>query len=385
MFFLYFSGLFYALFNRAFTFSLLLIRTFLFNFIHLNSINYIHNPEAVNRLIALWALSEGFLGGILHMAKIPFTGLVLGNVAVILITLISEFSDGKGRILKATIIVLIVKGIISPHTPLTAYLAVSLQGLLGELIFYKRKFPALSALLLGFFVSLLSSFQKIFFLTVIFGKNLWDSIDLFATALFKEFFGLTGSGISASYWIIGAYASVHIVFGTLTGLYASMLARRADSILKNESKKNIYDVNSFIGEKNNKPKKSKHKKWWLKPGGILFFAISLSALVLSYLYPEYSFVKKDSLLIMLARGVLLMFLWFKFVSPLLMNLFKKVLDRKKNKYLGEIENVVNILPLFKSIIAFCWKDASSEKGLKRLHGFFSLALLNLLTVERIKE
>lgn len=351
----------------------------------MNNINYIHNPEAVSRLIALWALSEGFLGGILHMAKIPFTGLVLGNVAVILITLISEFSDSKGAILKATVIVLIVKGIISPHTPLTAYLAVFLQGLLGELIFYKRKFPVLSALLLGFFVSLLSSFQKIFFLTVIFGKNLWDSIDQFATVLFKEFFGLTGSGISASYWIIAAYASVHIVFGIFTGLYASMLARRADSILKNESKKKVYDANSFIGENLNKPIKSKHKKWWLKPGGILFFAISLTALVLSYLYPEYSFVKKDSLLIMLARGVLLMLLWFKFVSPLLMNLFKKILDRKKNKYLGEIESVVNTLPLFKSIIGFCWKDASSEKGLKRLHGFFSLTLLNLLTVERIKE
>jgi len=325
-------------------------------------------------------LSEGFLGGFLHLAKIPFTGLILGNVAVILITLISKFSGKNGTILKATIIVLIVKGIISPHTPFTAYLAVFLQGLLGEIIFNKRKFPAVSALLLGFAVSLLSSFQKIFFLTVIFGKNLWDSIDQFTTIIFKEFFGLISSNISISYWLIAVYASIHIIFGILTGLYAGRLVRRIDLILNIENRK-LFDVNSFVEGKNNNAKKEKHKRWWFKPSGIFFFIFTITVFVFSYLYPEYAFVKKDSILIMFARGILLMFIWFKFVSPFLMSAFKKFLDKKKNKYTKEIENVVNVLPLFKGVIKYCWKETSDGKGLKRLHRFFSLTLLNLLTVE----
>jgi hypothetical protein len=351
----------------------------------LKNTNYIQNTNSVERLIALWALSEGFLGGILHLAKIPFTGLILGNVAVILITLIAKFSDKRGMILKATLIVLIVKGILSPHTPLTAYLAVSLQGIFGELLFYKRKFPFVSALLLGILVSLFSSVQKVFFLTVIFGKNLWDSIDQFTLIIFKEFFGLINSGITISVWLIAIYASIHLIAGILTGLYAARLARRTDGILKNESNKILFNVNSFIEVENSKTKKSKHKRWWFKPSGIFFFILTISLFTYSYLYPDYPHIKKDSLLIMLLRGILLMFIWYKFLSPLLMIGFKKMMNKKRNKYTKEIENVVNVLPLFKSIINFCWKETSSEKGLKRLHRFFTLSLLNLLTVELTKE
>lgn len=351
----------------------------------MNNTNNIQNTNSVDRLIALWALSEGFLGGFLHLAKIPFTGLILGNVAVIIITLIAKFSGKSGTILKATLIVVIVKGILSPYTPLAAYLAVSMQGVIGELLFHKRKFPFLSALLLGIIVGLFSSVQKVFFLTVIFGKNLWESIDQFTLIIFKEFFGLISSGIAVSKWLIAVYASIHLIAGIFTGLYASGLSRRTDAILKNESNKSLFDAKSFIEEENIKSKKSKHKRWWFKPGGILFFVIIISLFTYSYLYPDYEYIKKDSLLIMLLRGILLMFIWYKFLSPLLMSGFKKVIDKKKNKYTGEIENVVNILPLFKSIIKFCWNESTQVKGFKRLHRFFSLVLLNLLTVELNKE
>ena len=318
------------------------------------------------------------------MARIPFTGLILGNVAVILITLISKFSGKNGYILKATLIVLIVKGIISPYTPLTAYLAVSLQGIFGELLFYKRKFPAVSALSLGILVSLFSSVQKVFFLTVIFGRNLWESIDQFAVIVFKEFFGLISSNIAVSKWLILIYAAIHLVFGILAGLYAARLSRRADSLL-NSANKNLFDVNSYVEEKNINIKKSKHKRWWFKPSGIFFFVVTLTVFVFSYYYPESSGIKKDSVLIMLVRGILLMFIWYKFASPLLMLWFKKLINKKKNKYTREIENVVGVLPLFKSIVKFCWRETSGNKGIKRIHRFFSLTLFNLLTVELVKE
>ena len=351
----------------------------------MNNTNYIQNTNTVERLIALWALSEGFLGGILHLAKIPFRGLILGSVAVILITLIAKFSDRKGTILKATLIVLIVKGMLSPHTPLTAYLAVSLQGVFGELFFLKKKFPLVSAFLLGIFVSLFSSIQKVVFLTVLFGQNLWDSINQFTLIIFKEFFGLIDSSIAVSKWLITVYVSIHVIVGIISGLYAGGLSRKTDLILKNKENKNLFDIKNYSNEINSSPKKSKHKRWWFKPSGITFFLFTISLFTYSYLYPDNTFIKKYSLLIMLIRGILLMFIWYKFLSPLLMSGFKKVMNKKRNRYTKEIENVVNILPLFKSIINFCWRETSSEKGLKRLHRFFSLTLLNLLTVELTKE
>jgi hypothetical protein len=61
--------------------------------------------------------------------------------------------------------------------------------------------------------------------------------------------------------------------------------------------------------------------------------------------------------------------------------FKKLMNRKRNKYTSDIENVVSVLPLFKSIIKFCWKESSSDRGFRRLNKFFSTSLLNLLTVK----
>ncbi len=46
---------------------------------------------AVQRLTALWAFSESGLGGILHALQMPFTGLLVGGMAILLISLIAFF------------------------------------------------------------------------------------------------------------------------------------------------------------------------------------------------------------------------------------------------------------------------------------------------------
>jgi len=104
---------------------------------------------AVWKLTALWAFSEAALGGILHAFKVPMRGIFIGGSAAILISLIAYFSDRKGTVLKSTLLVILIKGIVSPHTPLTAYFAVFLQGFIGEILFFKKRFFKLSALING--------------------------------------------------------------------------------------------------------------------------------------------------------------------------------------------------------------------------------------------
>jgi chromate transport protein ChrA len=87
------------------------------------------------RIIALWAFSESAFGGILHALAIPFRGLFIASAAVLFISMIGLFGKSNREILKATLIVILIKAVVSPHSPLTAYLAVSLQGLLGFLFF----------------------------------------------------------------------------------------------------------------------------------------------------------------------------------------------------------------------------------------------------------
>ena len=106
--------------------------------------------RAVERLTALWALNEAGLGGLIHALRVPFTGIVVGSTAVVLIALIAFFAERKAKaILKATVIVLLIKAAASPHTPLPAYASVTFQGLAGALLFGLLPSVRLGALLLG--------------------------------------------------------------------------------------------------------------------------------------------------------------------------------------------------------------------------------------------
>src|SRR5882762_4225935 len=91
---------------------------------------------AIQRLTALWAFSESGLGGIMHALQIPFTGLVVGGMSVIMISFIAEISGHQYKeILKSALIVLIIKAMVSPYTPFPAYIAVSFQALSGYILF----------------------------------------------------------------------------------------------------------------------------------------------------------------------------------------------------------------------------------------------------------
>src|ERR1700733_5051897 len=104
------------------------------------------------RLIALWILCETMLGSMIHGAKMPGSGLILGSCAVICISLIAYHVPSKGSILKAMLIVAIFKMMLSPQAPPTAYFAVFFQGLMGEALFWNRKIYAVSCLLFGILV-----------------------------------------------------------------------------------------------------------------------------------------------------------------------------------------------------------------------------------------
>jgi hypothetical protein len=145
------------------------------------------NTGIVYRIAGLWAFSEAFMGGILHGFKIPFAGLFLSLIAAICMSLIAVSDKNKGLILKVTLAVIAVKFMLSPHTPPMAYVAVLIQGVVGELFFLSRRAIKPAAFLLTMFCLLYSAFQHLFVLTVIFGKNFWAALDVFLNGITKTF------------------------------------------------------------------------------------------------------------------------------------------------------------------------------------------------------
>src|SRR4030065_271608 len=168
------------------------------------------SSHILQRTIALWAFSESACGGSLHALTISLRGLFISSAAVLFISLIALFSKSSKEILKATLIVILIKALVSPHSPLTAYLAVSLQGVLGFLFFSTKKFYRLSALLLGLLVLLFSGIQKIVVLTILFGNMLWESFDFFIEQVSAEIFRVNHPDLNYGYIPIAAYVLLHL-------------------------------------------------------------------------------------------------------------------------------------------------------------------------------
>lgn len=187
------------------------------------------SSAAVYKLTLLWAFAEGGLGGLLHGFHIPVTGFVLGGFSVVIISFMAYLSLKPGRdVVQATLLVLVIKFAVSPHSPLPAYVAVFFQGMLGALIFSVLGRNRFSILLFSALALAESALQKPLLATLFFGNELWLAVDELATKLL----GLTDGteAVAFSRWVVAVYAGSHVVWGVIVGLWAFQLPGRVEKI-----------------------------------------------------------------------------------------------------------------------------------------------------------
>jgi len=340
--------------------------------------------NAVQRLTALWALSEAALGGILHVFKIPFTGLFIGSSAVLLITLITFFSDKKGEILRATILVMIVKGLVSPHTPINSYAAVMLQGLLGELYFGLFKSKKIAAFLLGVTALSLSALQKFLVTTLVFGMNIWNSIDLFGNYVISQFgMNLEQTGeIPISLSLILFYTLIHIAAGILIGLKTPKLGKKIITKLKNNPEKIPADVYNLRRETIPKHKK---RRFLRKISGYFLFFIAGMIMALSYIFPVFKESQGAAALIMIIRSIVIMGVWYFLIGPFLLKRVRKYLKNKQNAYSTEVQHILNVLPLIRGITAESWRRSAEDDKIRRFNRFVFFLIFQMLVIDFIED
>ena len=330
----------------------------------------------MKRITALWGFSEATIGGILHVFKIPITGLFLGSFAVIFISLIYFYSKDPNQILKSTLIVILVKFVVSPYSPITAYFAVFLQGVFGFILFYFGVLFKTAAISLGLLALLSTGVQKIIIYTLLFGFTFWKSINIFYQFILKQFFNEPGKlgYINLSYLIIGLYILLHIIVGLLAGVIASKLPdwiEKYYSELEGTLKIDISAVPKL-------PEKGKRIKWWKRKSSIIIFSILISVAILSYFYPEVSGNLFVEILIMVVRSSIILLLWLFVLVPVINKLFIRYAKKNKNKYSEEINNIISLFPQFKIIILESWKLSMQKRGLAKMKYFFTLIFIFLL-------
>ena len=305
------------------------------------------NGQAVLRLTALWAVVESGLGGILHAIHLPLMGLVMGGTAVILITLIAHFAEKPREILRATIIVLIIKALVSPHSPIGAYVAVSFQGVFGWMVYTIARPGYASSIPYAVVAVVESAIQKLLMLMLFFGKPLWTAVDDWGTWVLERYFpSHVDDGLSLSWTLVAGYLGVYVVGGLLVGLLAARIPKRIDAHLRDLSGEPLAIAQAAESEnEETTPGKKRNRKrrkifWWV---GV---ALALGA---SIYFGNTATNAVASALLYFVRTLAIVAVWYFLVAPWLAKLFRRWLLGRSSRYANDLDEVMEILPQLKQI------------------------------------
>jgi hypothetical protein len=237
-----------------------------------------HNNILMSRLILLWILIEVVLGGALHALKIPLSGLIVGNFAIVCIFLIMKSSENCTNVFKALMTVMLAKLLLSPQASPFAYIAMIMQTLCMLPICLRKNSRGLRFLCVCI-SSLYSPFQKIITLYLILGGA--AIFDVYVLA--DRWLGMEGFAYGTTLVLVGLYLLVYVVGAVLT---VSIVNRFSEGIRVNNKlleEWNRYNEPDNEGDYQLLPD---NHKWWFKR--IASTIIVLVLLGLWVFYPEAS-------------------------------------------------------------------------------------------------
>lgn len=304
--------------------------------------------NAVFRITALWAFAECALGGVMHALKLPFTGFFVGGFSVLCIGLLAYVGQRKvGIILRATLLVLLVKAIVSPQSTPTAYLAVSFQGVMGAFILCYLRPPLLAACLFGFLALVESAFQKIIVLWVFFGTPLFEAVDIFIHDMLKGF-GVE-STVSGATLLVYGYVILYALWGLILGYFIHRLPALMDA------KRALYTQIPLAAATEKLPN-TRRKRSWLFPVLVLIFVAA------TFLLTGGKTMGMQKAVYAVLRSVAVLIAWFYVLQPLVTWLFQRWASRQSEAKKGDLTQIMATLPELRSTTRALYQFVSKEYG-----------------------
>lgn len=322
------------------------------------------NTIIIERLTALWALNECGLGGLMHAFGTPFTGILVGGISILLISLIATYSTKPRPVLiKALIIVLLVKLSVSPHSPITAYLAVSFQASLGILLYSAFKVNRITIILLGMLTFFESAVQKVITLTLLYGQSVWEAIDVYGAWINAKFSFVTFQ-LSTKNLII-----LYVGFYILAGFIVSHLIIRTISVMQS-----LKEVNTPHLDNISNPNPSTSKKT-TKARVIRFWSISILLILLALVFLKPDLGGWELGIYVIARSLLILGIWYTILGPFLLRSLRRLLSKHQSVYQADLQHTLELLPHLKAIIYFAWQDCKSLRGFNRMQHFLAKSIV----------
>ena len=326
-----------------------------------------NNKSIIDKLTALWALNESGLGGFLHVFNSPFTGLIVGGIAILLISLIAFYAQNKWQaILKALVIVLIIKMAVSPHSPITAYISVSFQAILGGFLFSNFSWKGVTLIFFGVATFLQSALQKLLTLTIIYGTEFWEAINIYGIWIQEKIDIITKTSTTSV--LISIYLLVYGVVGILAGLFIKSMIG-----IISEKKEVPFQLESMV-----LISEDKKSKRGIKSKMIWIWLITVAIIVLAFTFFGGALFGWKKAIYIIFRSLLILMLWYLVLGPFIVKLIRKYLTKKESKYQEDITNAMDLFPYFRQIIAYTWKETNHLKGYTRFQYFMANSISNCI-------
>lgn len=314
-------------------------------------------------LVAFWAFVESFLGGILHALQVPLRGIILAGVAVACLITIAAVTGGyltkkptrifSFDLVKATLVVMAVKLVLSPQSPITAYVAMLFQGGLAYLIFGWVPSFRLAAILFSVLALVETALQKVLLLYLFFGADFWTTVSVWVNELQVSFgfLSLSLSGIIIAYLLL--YFLMGLAIGYWFGLWPSRIKMKQYLLLLAFQQEKQIALAVLPSIRYNR------FKFWLF---FLLIALLVSLFVLPY-----------SLLMKTLVRVLVISLAIYFLTPPLLRFLTRFLTAKIQQHVTM--RLIDSMQEQKLIFYFCWQRFAGRGVIVRLLLAFEAALI----------
>ncbi len=294
--------------------------------------------------------------------------MVVSSIAVFSILMMIRAGARRGDLFKALMIVAAVKAMVSPHSPPTAYMALFFQGGLALLMLPVLQRRLSAGYILLFLALMESGIQKIIVLTLIFGRDLWSSIDIFSDYLYKIFIPRSsGLSFSVGFGIIAVYLALHALYFLLSAVWFRRFLRGLD---KFDTQDISIVLESSEPQDDGKRKKRVRLSWFIYPLAIVLMA-------LTFIYPVFESSVGWRALRMVLRSILLLSLWYGLAGPFLVRWLRRHIHFRQQQYTSEIDAVLHILPLLKKVFLQVWRR-HHRRPERKLSVFLQELLMTLL-------
>lgn len=174
---------------------------------------------------SLWGFSEATLGTVLHMFNLPFSGLVLSAIGLIIILIARVYNNTPGSTVMMAFIAAFIKVVSFGTVKLGPFIGITMEGLLVEGVFLAFGLGRLAFITAGITVAIYPIIQNVVSKSILFGSAFVPVILELVQGISDRF------GYGAGWWLLGLYVLTHIVVGTAAAALAWTLLKRINTTL----------------------------------------------------------------------------------------------------------------------------------------------------------